>query len=472
MRYRILLRASVGIIVGVVFVQAQSNVPDRYREVAERIVTSALRSNASMDMLRDLVTTTGHRFSGTPGAEKGVAWCSQKMTDLGFDRVWTEPVMVPHWVRGSVEEATVHAQGQRPAVALSVVALGGSIGTPDRGITAPVVEVKSFEELRSLGSQAQGKIIFFNRPMDRGYVNTFQAYGEAVGQRGRGAIEAAKAGGVAALVRSMTTGIDDVPHTGGMGYDDAVAKVPALSVSTQDAEMLSRLLKAETSVTLTLRMSAHTLPDVESANVIGQLTGSEHPEEVIVIGGHLDSWDKGVGAQDDGAGCIQSIEALRLMKALGLRPKRTIRAVMFMNEENGLRGGLAYAAVERPGERALVAIESDMGGFTPRGFGVADSALALAFETWAPLFEPIGADKFRRGGGGADISPMMRSGIPGIGLLVDTQRYFDLHHTENDILDNVNERELALGAAAMAILSYVISEEGLPQTVSTPHATH
>jgi len=451
---------------------AQPTVPVRYHDVASQIVSTALRSNRSIEMLTDLVTTTGHRFSGTPGAEKAVVWSRQTMTALGFDRVWLEPVMVPRWVRGPVEEATVLASKDREAIALSVAALGGSIGTPKEGITAEVVEVHSFDELRSMGSTAKGKIIFFNRPMDRGHVNTFHAYGEAVNQRGAGAIEAAKVGGVAALVRSMTTGINDVPHTGGMGYADSVVKVPAISVSTEDAEMLSGLLKAEGTVTVTLKMSAKTLPDVESANVIGELTGSEYPDEVIVIGGHLDSWDKGVGAQDDGAGCVQSIEALRILKTLGLKPKRTIRAVMFMNEENGLRGGIAYATKDRPGERHIAAIESDMGGFTPRGFGVADSVVHGVLAGWADLFEPMGADKIVRGGGGSDISPLMRQGVPGIGLLVDTQRYFDLHHTDNDILENVNERELALGAAAMAILSYVISEEGLPLDQKVPHATH
>lgn len=442
---------------------AQTALVERYGAVADSIVAMALRSNKSIELLTDLVTTTGHRFSGTEGAAKGVEWSRRTMTALGFDSVRLETVMVPRWVRGPVEEVTVRASKGRSAISLSVAALGGSIGTPQEGITAEVLEVKSFDELRALGGKAKGKIIFFNRPMDRGFVNTFRAYGEAVNQRGSGAIEAAKAGGVAALVRSMTTSINDFPHTGGMGYADSVRKVPAISVSTQDAEMLSALLNREGSVTATIRMSAATLPDVESANVIGELRGSEHPEEIIVIGGHLDSWDKGVGAQDDGAGCVQSIEALRILKALGLKPKRTIRAVMFMNEENGLRGGIAYAAKKRPGERHLVAIESDMGGFSPRGFGISDSLTYAVISTWAKVFEPIGAERIERGGGGADISPLMRAGIPGIGLLVDTQRYFDLHHTDQDILANVNERELALGSAALAILSYVISEEGLPQ---------
>ena len=451
---------------------AQTVPGERYRVLAEQIVTTALRSNRSIEMLTDLVTTTGHRFSGSPGADKGVAWSRELMTSLAFDSVWLEPVMVPRWVRGPVEKAVVHASPSRPAVELSVAALGGSIGTPPQGITAQVVEVRSFEELRAMGDKATGKIVFFNRPMDRGFVNTFRAYGGAVDQRAGGAIETAKAGGVAALVRSMTTRINDVPHTGGMGYADSIPKVPAISVSTQDAEMLSALVKSEHAVTLTITMSATSLPEVGSANVIGQLTGSEHPEEVIIVGGHLDSWDKGVGAHDDGAGCVQSIEALRILKTLGLKPKRTIRAVMFMNEENGLRGGIAYAAQKRPAERAIAAIEADMGGFAPRGFGVSDSAAYSIIASWASVFAPIGADDITFGGGGADISPMMQRGVPGIGLIVETQRYFDLHHSDDDVLDSVNERELALGSAALAILAYMISEEGLPQTGIPPARLH
>ncbi len=441
---------------------AQESVPQKYQGTAETIVREALTSNQSYEMLANLLAATGHRLSGSPGAAKAVEWTKATMEQLGFDKVWLEPVTVPHWVRGSTESASVLAAGKRTAIPLRVTALGGSIGTPEGGITAEVVEVKSFDELRSLGEKAKGKIVFFNRPMDRAYLHTFEAYGRAVNQRGAGAIEAARAGGVAALVRSMTTRIDDSPHTGAMWYRDTITKVPSAAVSTRDAERLSAFLEKEPHLKVNLRLSCSTLPDVESANVIGQLTGSEYPNEVIVIGGHLDSWDLGVGAHDDGSGCVQSIEALRILKKLGLKPKRTIRAVMFMNEENGLRGGRAYAAVERPGERHIAAIESDEGGFTPRGFGIGDSLAYSAISQWAPLFEFMDASQIRFGGGGADISPLARKGVPPIGLMVDPHRYFDVHHSENDILENVNERELALGAGAMAILAYVIAEEGLP----------
>jgi Zn-dependent M28 family amino/carboxypeptidase len=448
---------------------AASPVPRPYEEEAKRIITAGLASGEAYALLTDLTSNVGARLSGSPQAERAVAWSKAAMERYGFDRVWTEEIMVPHWVRGPVEEATLVGDGRLGDVPLTVCALGGSIATPPGGITADVVEVKTFDELRALGDEAKGKIVFFNRPMDRTKISTGEAYGGAVGQRGQGAVEAAKAGGVAALVRSMTTRIDDVPHTGAMHYADGVTKVPAAALSTRDADWLDSLLAANGTARVRLALSCETLPDVESANVIGELRGTEKPDEVIVIGGHLDSWDKGTGAHDDGAGCIQAIEALRLLKELGLRPKRTIRAVMFMNEENGLRGGRAYAAKVREGERHIAAMESDAGGFTPRGFGVSADSATLAknpdiidnVKRWAYLFESIEADRIRTGGGGADIGDLAAHGAATIGLRVDGHRYFDYHHSDHDTIDKVNERELELGAAAMAILSYVIAQEGL-----------
>lgn len=441
-------------------VAAQSSVVQQYDSLAQRIVREALGSNRSYEMLYDLCTNIGNRISGSPQAAKAVEWSKKMMEEYGFDNVHLESVMVPHWVRGPVQEAyLLHPAGEREK--LNIVALGGSVATPPEGITAEIIEVKSFNELQRLGDKAKGKIIFFNRPMDRTLIQTFAAYGGAVNQRGGGAIMAARVGGVAALVRSMTTRLDDSPHTGGMGYVDTVKKVPAAAISTRGAEYLSKILANGTSVRIQLKLSAQTLPDVESVNVVGELRGTEKPNEVIVIGGHLDSWDIGQGAQDDGAGCVQSIEVLRILKKLGLKPKRTIRAVMFMNEENGLRGGIAYAAKDRPGEKHIAAIESDMGGFNPRGFGIGDSLAYTKIAPWAPLLRSFGADQINLGGGAADISPLAQKGVPLMALLVDTHRYFDAHHSENDNLGSVNERELALGAAAMAILSYVIAQEGL-----------
>ena len=439
---------------------AQSPVVQRYDSLAVRIVKEALGSNNSYTMLEDLCTKVGNRISGSPQAAQAVEWAKKKMEELGFENVHLEPVMVPRWVRGPVEEASLLLpSGQREK--LKITALGGSIATPQGDIVAEVIEVKSADELKNLGDKAKGKIVFFNRPMDRTQLNTFAAYGGAVGQRHDGAVMAARAGGVAALVRSMTTRIDDSPHTGGMGYDDSVKKVPTAAISTREAEYLSKLLAKGTPVRIELKLSAQTLPDVESANVVGELRGTEKPNEVIVVGGHLDSWDIGYGAQDDGAGCVQSIEVLRILKKLGLKPKRTIRAVMFMNEENGLRGGIGYAAKDRPGEKHIAAIESDEGGFVPRGFGIGDTLAYKRIAPWSPLLSSFGADRIELGGGAADISPLAEKGVPLISLSVDTQRYFDAHHSENDNLASVNERELALGAAAMAILSYVLAQEGL-----------
>ncbi len=428
-----------------------------YEKLAQSLFGNGLNTGKAYEILGELSQGIGPRLSGSPNAEKAVIWAKKRMEEFGLEKVHLEPVMVPHWVRGNVEEATIIG-GRK----LTVCALGGSIGTPAEGIAAEVVEVKSFDELKALGDKAKGKIIFFNRPFDRSKLNTFEAYGGAVNQRGAGAVEAAKAGGVAALVRSMTSVIDDVPHTGAMGYVDSIPKVPAAAVSTLGANALSDLMAKGKAVRLRLKLSCETLPDVESANVVGELTGSERPNDVIVIGGHLDSWDKGRGAHDDGAGCAQVIEALRLLKEWGLTPRRTIRAVTFMNEENGLRGGKAYAAKDRPGEKCIAALETDAGGFSPRGFGVqGDSATFDKISRWSYLFEPIEADRFRRGGGGADISELGRQGVPTIGLRVDGQKYFDYHHSDHDVIDNVNERELELGAVCIAVLTYVLAQEGL-----------
>jgi carboxypeptidase Q len=440
-----------------------------YADVANTLVADGLTEGKAFEMLSELTGSIGARPSGSPQANRAIFWARQKMLDLGFDSVWLEKVMVPHWVRGPVEDAYAEPRGTRGRTPLKICALGGSVGTPGGTITAEVVEVRSFEELRAMGEKARGKIVFFNRPMDRSKVSTFEAYGGAVDQRGQGAIEAARAGAVAALVRSMTTRLDDVPHTGAMHYADSVAQIPAAAVSTVGAELLDSLLRTEESVRVSMRLSCETLPDVEQANVIGEIRGTEFPDEVILVGGHLDSWDKGTGAHDDGSGCVQSIEALRLIRSAGLRPRRTIRAVMFINEENGLRGGTDYASRDRGNEKHVLAIESDAGGFQPRGFGVStapeilskDSAIVGKIARWAPLFAPIGADRIGAGGGGADISPLGRLGVPCVGLRPEGQRYFDYHHSDSDTIDKVNERELELGAAALAILCYVVAQEGL-----------
>jgi hypothetical protein len=444
--------------------RAQTSDVSRHKETAARITTTGLRTGQAYTLLSELCATAPHRLAGSEGAEKAVAWGRRALEKAGADGVKLEPVEVPHWVRGPVESAAIVENHGSPTARqpLRVCALGGSVATPEAGITAEVLTVQSFDELHAAGEKAKGKIIFFNRAFDKGLVHPFMAYGQSVGQRAAGAVEAAKAGGVAALVRSMTSRRDDEPHTGGMRYAGGVAQVPAAAISIIGAERLAEALATDPHLKLELKLSCHTLPDVPSSNVIGEIRGSELPNEVVLIGGHLDCWDKGQGAHDDGAGIVHTIEAIRLLKELGLRPKRTIRAVLFMNEENGNRGGEAYAAKERPGETAVAAIESDSGGFTPRGFGVGGGRAVLQrVATWAPLFAPIDADHLIAGGHGTDIGPLIARGVPGFDLSVDSQRYFDYHHSNNDKIEAVNERELELGAIAMAIMSYTIAQEGL-----------
>ncbi len=429
----------------------------------KQIFDQALGRGKSYEMLYDLTTNIGARLSGSPGAAAAVEWSRHTMQGFDFDSVWLQPVMVPHWVRGQKEVGRILSKrvGTLP---INVCALGGTIGTGPAGISAGVVEVKNFEELKSLGTKGvQGKIVFFNRPFDATKINTFEAYGGAVNQRGAGATEAAKYGAVAALVRSMGSNLEDYPHTGGMRYAATGTKIPALAVSTKHAELLSKLLKEDKDVQVYLENHSETLEDAPSFNVIGEIRGSEYPDEIIVVGGHLDSWDLAQGAHDDGTGCVQSIEVLRLFKEMGFKPKRTIRAVMFMNEENGLRGGLKYAEMALQNkEKHIAAIESDRGGFTPRGFTMtAPKTAREKVKTWKPLLEPYGLTDFDQEGGGADIGPLEKQGVPVMEFLPDSQRYFDYHHTQEDTIDKVNKRELELGAGSMAALVYLIDKYGL-----------
>ena len=431
--------------------------------VLQRLLREGLSSTHAHTLLTRLTSEAGLRLSGSPGSQKAITLTQQMMRECGLTSVRVESLMVPCWVRGPVEDAVlVDARGRR-GDRLNVCALGGSVATPKEGITGEILEVRSFEELRALGGAPRGKIVLFNRPMDPTWLNTGTAYGGAVDQRSTGAIEAARAGAVAALVRSVTLALDDVPHTGATRYADTIPALPIAAVSTKDAEVLHAMILQGKKPRLRLRLSCQTLPDVRSANVLGELSGTERPEEVIVVGGHLDSWDKGTGAHDDGAGCVQAIEALRLLKEIGVKPRRTIRAVMFMNEENGSRGGRAYA--EAPGrrtERHIAAIESDGGGFTPRGLGVqGDSTLLRRVLRWQPLFDALGAGTIRSGGGGVDISPIIERGAAGFGLVVDQHRYFDYHHSASDTIDKVHPRELEMGAIVEALLCYLLANEGL-----------
>ncbi len=432
-------------------------------QVIREIYDEALTRPQAYHWLEFLCKQIGGRLAGSPQAAAAVEFTRQVMDTLGLDRVFLQEVMVPHWVRGAKEIGKIVNSQSIGSVEVPVCALGNSVGTGPAGISAEVIEVKDFKALEALGEEKiKGKIVFFNRPMDPKLVLTFQAYGGAANQRVAGPSEAAKYGAVGAIVRSLTTSLDNVPHTGSLRYKLNTPQIPAVAISTQGAELLSRLLKTEPHLRFYFETHCQMLPDVLSYNVIGEIKGAEFPDEIIVVGGHLDSWDTGEGAHDDGAGVVQSMEVLRLVKSIGIRPKRTLRAVMFMNEENGLRGGRKYAEIaEQNKENHIAAIESDAGGFTPRTLGISnDQGQFEIVQKWQELFTPYQI-KIVEGGGGADISPLRVQGTTLMSLRPDSQRYFDYHHTANDTFDKINSRELQLGAAAMASLIYLISEYGI-----------
>ena len=437
----------------------KAQVNNELLETSRKIVKEGLTNQTSYKLLYELTSKIGSRLSGSPQAQQAVEWGKRKMLEMNYDSVWLENMMVPRWVRGKYEEVEIIYPSK---IKLNSCALGGSGGTDDKWISAEVIKVNSVEEAKQLGEKAKGKIIYFSRPFDQTLIDPGAAYGKAVDQRGRGPNEASKLGAVAAIVRSMTHALDDKPHTGATNFEKDVKKIPALAISTIDANKLNELL-ANGKVEIKVKLSAQTLPDVESSNVIGQITGSEFPNEIVLVGGHLDSWDKGTGTHDDGTGCVQAMEVVNILKSLGIKPKRTIRAVLFMNEENGLRGGLDYAERRKSlKEKHIAAIESDGGGFTPTGFGITTDSLKFEkIKSFAYLLEEFNASRITKGGGGADINPLRESGTVMIGLDHDSQRYFDYHHSDNDTIDKVNSRELELGAIAMTILAYAISEEGL-----------
>jgi hypothetical protein len=384
------------------------------------------------------------------------------MESYGCERVSLQPVMVPHWTRGTVEQATVTSSSHQTS--LQIAALGNSVGTPKDGIEAGVVEVQSLDEVKNLGPAVRGKIVFYNRPMNPKRKNTFRAYGEAVDQRVAGASAAAKQGAVAVLVRSMTTlPDDDYPHTGVLIYEKDVDMIPAAALSTHGANQLSALLKSDPKLTVNLKLSAAQHPLVPSFNVFGEVTGRELPQEYVVVGGHLDSWDLATGAHDDGAGVVQSVEVLRALKILGLRPRRTVRAVLFMAEELGGNGAKEYASqVKAKGEKHIAAIESDRGGFAPVGFEVEGDARQVAsVARWSRYLAPLHAESIEKGGSGSDVGPLGPLGAVPIGYIPDSTHYFDFHHSARDRIEAVNAKELNAGAAAMAVLTYLIAEEGI-----------
>jgi len=423
---------------------------DAYRAAAARIIGAALTSDRAYSRLAHLTDNIGNRISGSQNLERGIEWAVAEMKRDGLDNVRAEKVMVPHWVRG---EESLEMLTPVPKK-LQVLGLGNSIGTPAEGISAEAIVVRNFAELDRLGEQVRGKIVVYNAP----YTN----YGATVVYRLQGASRAARYGAVAALVRSITPVSLQTPHTGAMNYDPNQPKIPVAAVTIEVAEFLQRMNDRGERPTLRLKMEAKFLPDAESANVIAELKGSEKPDEVIVIGGHFDSWDVGQGAHDDGGGCIVVWETVRLLKELGLRPRRTIRVVLYTNEENGLRGGNAYRDAHKAEiAKHILAIESDSGVYRPEGFGLAATAPSQARANMleiAKLLSGIGADQIASDGGGADIGPITREGVIGASLDVDGSHYFDIHHTPADTLDKVNPRELALCVATLAVMAYTVAD--------------
>ncbi len=435
--------------------QNGANIAQQYGPAADRLISAALADSAAYRRLGALVDRFGHRFSGSVSLERAIDWIIAEMRSDGLRNVRGQPVMVPRWVRGreSVELISPRLD------TLSMLGLGGSVGTPQQGIEADVMVVSSFDELTTRAAEARGKIVLFDVP--------FTNYGETVQYRTGGAIAAARAGAVASLIRSVASYSMKSPHTGGMRYDSAAPRIPHAALSVEDAMMIHRMIDRGERVRVRLKMEARTLPDAQSRNVMGEVVGRERPDEVVVLGGHIDSWDVGQGAMDDGGGVVAAWEAVRLIHKLGLQPRRTIRLVGWTNEENGLRGGNAYRDTHRNQiEKHVLAMESDGGVFKPLGFGFTGSDAAFAIvQQVGKLLERIGSGTITRGGGGADIGPIMQLGVPGMGLNVDGTRYFWFHHSEADTLDKLDPHEVALCVATMAVMAYVIADlpEPLPR---------
>ena len=431
---------------------------DSYRAAAARIIGAAVTSDQAYTRLAYLTDHIGNRLSGSDNLNRAIEWALAEMKREGLDNVHAEKVMVPHWVRGEESLELIRPISRK----LSMLGLGNSISTPSEGITAEAIVVRSFDELDALGQRVKGKIVVYNAP--------FVTYGETVKYRDAGASRAAKYGAVAALVRSITPVSLQSPHTGGMTYDKAQPKIPTAAITIEAAELLQRLNDRGEHPILRLKMEAKFLPDAESANVVAELTGSEKPDEIVLVGGHFDSWDVGQGAQDDGGGVIIAWEAVRLLKELGLRPRRTIRVVLYTNEENGARGAAGYLEAHRAeiGKHVL-AIESDSGCYRPLGLGLAATAppqVRANFKEIAKLLEGINASRIAETGGGTDINPILKEGVLGASLNVDGTHYFDIHHSQADTLDKVNPLELALCVATMAVMAYTIAD--LPYPPSGP----
>lgn len=445
-----------------------TSIADPYRDVATRILAAARKDRGAYAKLAVLTDRIGNRLAGSPQLERAIAWAVQTMKEEGFV-TRTEKVMVPHWVRG-IEEAALLAPTARP---LRVLGLGGTVPTPKGGLTANVVVIRDFAELETRAAEVKGSIVLYDVAMPPwSETKGNYGYGVAAPYRSRGPSRAAKLGAVAVLMRSVTPHSLHTLHTGALSYDPAQPKIPAAAVTVEDSLLIARLA-AQGPVQVRLRLESQLLPDAESANVIGELTGRELPQEIVVIGGHIDSWDVGQGAHDDGAGCVTMMQAIKVLKDLGLQPRRTIRVVLFTNEENGVRGAKAYAA-DHAAEMAntVLAVESDGGGFSPRGFSVASKPeikdrVIRRLQDIASLLRPIDAARITPADhAGTDIEPMIASGVPALNLDSNNRTYFDIHHTEADTLDKVDPAQLADAVAAMAVLAYVVAD--MPDRLDAP----
>lgn len=434
---------------------------EELQDISKKIVRTSLIDMKGYRWLEELCKI-GPRLSGSKNSYEAIQWAKEKMIHSGFDSVWLQPVMVPNWKRGNLEEAKIIKSKKYKGENLNITAFGGSVGTSKEGISGEIIVVNDFTELKMKAESIKNKIVFFNRPLDYGEVEPFAGYGGAVDQRSRGAIEAAKYGATAVIVRSITTKHDNIPHTGVMYYVDSLPKIPSVAIGYQDADFLKKAIEEEPDLKINIKLSCVTYPDTLSYNVVGEIRGSEFPDEIIVVGGHFDSWDKGCGAHDDGAGCVQSMEVLDLFRRLNIKPKRTIRSVLFIDEEQRQSGAKAYSrwSIET-NQKHIAAIESDRGAFTPRGFYVdADSATLNFLQSFLPYLNLAKIDWIRKGGSGVDISKIKNAKAL-FGYVPDSQRYMDLHHSDNDTFDKVNPREFQLGSAAMTILCLLISELGI-----------
>ncbi|GAC1454447.1 MAG: M28 family peptidase [Chitinophagaceae bacterium] len=432
-----------------------------------KIADEVLVSGKIYDNLRVLCKTVGGRLSGSPQMYKAEQWGLHTFNAAGADKVYLQQCIVPHWTRGGKDKAWYtykDASGKTIKETLDVLALGNSMGTNKNGVQAAVVYCNNFDDLEKQKDNIKGKIVFFNYPFNEKYLQPFRAYAESGVYRWAGPSRAARYGALAVVVRSLSAATDNNPHTGSTVYDSSYPAIPCAAMGLRDAEKLAALLKTGKSIELFYKSNAHFLPDTIGHNVMGEITGTESPKEIITVGGHLDSWDPAEGAQDDGAGCVHAIEVLRVFKVLGYKPRHTIRIVLFANEENGGRGGDAYAAAAKTnGETHLFALESDAGGFTPRAFSIsANQEQYKKLQTWIPLLMPYGVYQFIAGGGGSDVEPLQEKLKVTVGeLLPDGNRYFDLHHSRTDVFENVNKRELELGAINIAAFIYLADKYGL-----------